>query len=115
LLTAPSSRALPVAWHCITFADCSSHADRLHHSSFGAAAVPAGVYRASAAGGSGKLSYATVEGTVGANPDHRKEFVKTRTRSAQDLGGLTPRPVNIAGGAVQVPVLVTNGAALAQT
>lgn len=74
-----------------------------------------GVYRASAAGGSGKLSYATVEGTVGANPDHRKEFVKTRTRSAQDLGGLTPRPVNIAGGAVQVPVLVTNGAALAQT
>jgi hypothetical protein len=78
--------------------------------------LPTGVYRASAAGGSGKLSYATVEGThLDANPDRRKEVVKPRTRSAQDLGGLTPRPVNIAGGAVQVPVLVTNGAAVSQT
>jgi hypothetical protein len=77
--------------------------------------IPAGVYRASTVGGGGKLSYATVEGTFEANPDHRKEFVKPRARSAQDLHGLTPKPVNLASGAAQVPVLVTNGVALAQT
>ncbi|WIA29753.1 hypothetical protein OEZ86_012228 [Tetradesmus obliquus] len=75
-----------------------------------------GVYRASTVGGQGKLSFATVEAThVSANPDRRKEVIKPRTRSAQDLGNLTPRPVNIAGGAVQVPVLVTNGASVSQT
>lgn len=80
------------------------------------APLHAGVYRASTVGGQGKLSFATVEAThVSANPDRRKEVIKPRTRSAQDLGNLTPRPVNIAGGAVQVPVLVTNGASVSQT
>lgn len=46
------------------------------------------------------------------NPGRAKEMVKTRTRSSLD----TPeRPVDIQNGAVQIPVLVTNGASVAQT
>lgn len=72
-----------------------------------------GVWRASAAGGNGPISYGSVEADpVSINPGRAKEMVKTRTRSSLD----TPeRPVDIQNGAVQIPVLVTNGASVAQT
>jgi hypothetical protein len=75
---------------------------------------PLGVWRASAAGGNGPISYGSVEADpVSVNPGRAKEMVKTRTRSAQDV--TMPRPVDIQNGAVQIPVLVTNGASVAQT
>uniref|UniRef100_A0A383VSI7 Uncharacterized protein n=1 Tax=Tetradesmus obliquus TaxID=3088 RepID=A0A383VSI7_TETOB len=75
-----------------------------------------GVYRASTAGGNGPLSYSTVEADpVSSNPDRRKEAVKPRARSAQDLYNLTPKPINLSSGAPQIPVLVTNGASVSQT
>jgi hypothetical protein len=93
---------------------CRSH---FHFAAVAAAtACPTGVYRASGAGGSAPLSFSTVEADpISSNPDRRTEVVKPRARSAQDLGGLTPRPINLSSGAPQVPVLVTNGAAVSQT
>lgn len=78
-------------------------------------APPAGVYRASTIGGNAPLSYGTVEATPDANFDRRKEVVKPRSRSAMDLGGLVKGPPNLASGNAQIPVLVTNGASVAQT
>ncbi|KAF6250716.1 hypothetical protein COO60DRAFT_1568831 [Scenedesmus sp. NREL 46B-D3] len=75
-----------------------------------------GAYRASTAGGNGPLSYSTVEADpVSNNPNRRKEVIKPRARSAQDLYNLTPRPLNIGSGAAQIPALVMNGAAVSQT
>jgi hypothetical protein len=93
---------------------CSSY--HLHSRTTAAAASRAGVYRASGAGGNAPLSYSTVESDpISNNPDRRTEVVKPRARSAQDLYNLTPRPINLASGAPQIPVLVTNGAAVSQT
>ncbi|WIA12302.1 hypothetical protein OEZ86_003255 [Tetradesmus obliquus] len=73
------------------------------------------VYRATAVG-AGPLSFATVESDPEAvNPTRRKETVKPRGWVAQDLGNLVPRPIDVQSGAGQVPIMVTNGAAAAQT